>query len=224
MTKGIINIGILGLGNRSTLFYIDQLNKLYNSNFDNYSTCKFTLYNSNFQEINPYLPENFEKLEPVLTNYIDEIINLNVNYLIIPNITLHQTFDRLALKINIAHPIQITIQKLEKDGFKEVVVFGSKYMMESKYLKTSFLTKGITISEPSEEDKSFIEYMRHQLYQGKESISEKLKFEKLKLKYTKNQPLIIACTELSVFSSSDQNKVYDMALLQVEAAVNHLLN
>jgi aspartate racemase len=224
MTKNTVNIGILGLGNRSTLFYIDQLNTFYNSKLKNYSTCKFILYNTNFQEINPFLPVDFQKLEPVLTNYISEIKSLNINYLIIPNITLHQTFDRLTLNIKIAHPIQITIQRLQKNNFQKAVVFASKYMMASDYLKASFLSKGISIIEPSEEDKTFIEYMRHQLYEGKETDSDILNFEALKLKYTENQPLIIACTELSIFSCFSDSKVYDMALLQVEEAVNHLIN
>ena len=224
MTNNKVNIGILGLGNKSTLFYIDQLNKLYNSIFKNYSTCKFLLYNTNFDEINPYLPIDFNKLEPVLSTYINNVKELKINYLLIPNITLHQTFDRLNLDIAIAHPVQLTISKLLKNNFKEAVVFGSKYMMESKYLSTSFTSEGIAISEPSEKDKIFIEFMRHQLYEGKESKADILAFEELKLKYSQNQPVIIACTELSLFSSFDQNNIYDMALLQVEETVKQLLN
>ena len=47
-------LSILGLGSRSTLFYLAELNTLYLQKKGGYSTCPFTLLNTNFDEINSY--------------------------------------------------------------------------------------------------------------------------------------------------------------------------
>lgn len=53
----INQLGILGLGSKSTLYYVEQLNTLYNRSFGGFSTCPFMMVNANFNDINPYLPD-----------------------------------------------------------------------------------------------------------------------------------------------------------------------
>ena len=133
-------IGILGLGNRSTLYYIDKLNKKFNALFKGYSTCPFILYNIDFDKVNPYLPNQFNKLKPLLSLYIKEVKNLVINFLLIPNITLHESIDKIYIDLDIAHPVQLTIEKLVEREQNEAVVFGSLYTVQASYLKNAHLT------------------------------------------------------------------------------------
>jgi aspartate racemase len=210
------SIGILGLGNRSTLFYVDELNKKFNSLFEGYSTCPFILYNTNFDNVNPYLPNNFSKLEPLLLHYIKKIKELGINFLLVPNISLHETLDRINIDLEIAHPVQLTIDKLMESKQTEAVIFGSLYSMQSNYLKKTFLQRGILLVEPVVEHKKFIDYIRKQIYYDQESKRDMEEYRRLLNLYSKDRALIIACTELSVYTSQIQNNIFDMASLQIE--------
>jgi len=214
------NIGILGLGNRSTLYYIDELNKKYNALFKGYSTCPFILYNIDFENVNPFLPNQFNKLKPLLSLYIKEIKNLGINFLLIPNITLHETIDKIYIDLDIAHPVQLTIDKLVERKQNEAVIFGSLYTMETAYLKDAFLRKKIVLAEPNREDKYFIDYFRKQIYHEQETERDIREYRNLLKSYSKKYPVIIGCTELSIYASKDQANLYDMALLQIERTLS----
>ncbi len=51
-------LGIIGLGSKSTTYYIEMLNQLYNKKHGEFNTCPFTMININFNEINPFLPND----------------------------------------------------------------------------------------------------------------------------------------------------------------------
>lgn len=210
------SIGVFGLGNRSTLFYIDELNKRFNSLFRGYSTCPFILYNTNFENINPYLPNDFNKLEPILLHYLKKIKELGVNFLLVPNITLHEALDRINTELDIAHPIQLTIDKLKESKQAEAVIFGSLYSMQSNYLKEAFLKRNILLIEPRKEHKKFIDYIRNQIYFEQESKKDLEEYRHLLLLYSKDHPVVIGCTELSIYGSQTLNNIYDMASFQIE--------
>ena len=142
MTK---KLGILGLGSRTTQFYIQQLNQKFNDKYGGYSTCPFMLLNTNFNEINPYLPDDYNVLENVLENYLNKLIAKEVNTVLIPNITLHETFDRIKSKIEgsveFIHPVHSTIQQLMLNGKSEALILGSGYTMNSSVMKSFFSYK-----------------------------------------------------------------------------------
>lgn len=216
------NIGILGLGNRSTLFYINELNKRYNTLYKGFSTCPFILYNIDFEKVNPYLPNQFNKLNPLLSLYINNIKQLGVNFLLVPNITLHESIDKIYIDLDIAHPVQLTIDKLIESEQTEAVVFGSLYSMQSDYLKKTFLQRGILLIEPVVEHKKFIDYIRKQIYFEQESKKDMEEYKRLLNLYSKDHPLIIACTELSIYASESQNNIFDMASIQIEKTLTLL--
>ena len=210
------NIGILGLGNRSTLFYIDELNKRFNALFKGYSTCPFILYNINFENLNPYLPNQFNKLKPLLSLYVNNFKKLGVSFLLIPNITLHEAIDKIYIDLDIAHPVQLTIDRLIEDEHAKAVIFGSLYTMQSNYLKNAFLKKEILLIEPKEEHKNFIDYIRKQIYYGQETKKDLEEYRRILIRYSKEHPVVIACTELSIFSSTTDLNLFDMASFQIE--------
>lgn len=213
-------LGILGLGSRSTLFYIDKLNRQYNECNVAYSTCPFLLYNTDFSLLNPFLPNNFEKLIPQLTTYLNELTDLGVTQLLIPNITLHETLDKIECKLSVIHPIDIAISKLKEMNKTEAVVFGSHYTMTSDYLKNKFVEQNITLVSPTKDELVLIDKVRQQVYSGEDNSQEIKEYYELIKSYASRSTIILACTELSIINSEPPTQVLDMALCQIGRAID----
>lgn len=218
MPKTKNTLGILGLGNRSTLYYIDALNTAFNKIQKEYSTFPFLLYNTDFNLINPYLPDNFEKLLPTLSEYLNQIEKLPISHLLIPNITLHEALDKLKTTLPILHPLALSATSLKDNNKSKVVVFGSKYTMTSTYISNYFSSEGIQVISPSQQDIDFIDGLRKKIYSNCEKPSDIEIYNKLISKYSKNSCVLIACTELSILNNSSE--ITDMAKLQIDEAIS----
>lgn len=215
-------IGILGLGSYSTLFYIEELNASYNKKHKGFSTCPFKMLNTDFDRINNLLPNVSKELDRIVTTYLDQLIDLGISSILVPNITLHETIDRLELKTQIIHPIYCTLSDVEQKNHKKVVLVGSKYTMESDYIKSIFTAKNIEILLPSEEEMLFIDHIRKQVYQKSESKELLDEFNGIINKYTENHAVVIACTELSVALSDEKDNIFDMARIQISHALKEI--
>ncbi len=212
------SLGVLGLGSRSTLYYIDQLNRLFHKKNGAYSTCPFTLLNTNFNLINPYLPNNFSKLIPQLSMYLNNIEKLDLSHLIIPNITLHECIDQINTNVTIIHPVLETAQRLHQNNQSNALLIGSRHSMNSTYIQTIFNQYNIQVHIPSTTEISFIDELRVSIYNRTEKTDEVHAFQSLVSSYAKNMPVVIACTELSM-PEQDTHNLYDMADIQIENAL-----
>lgn len=219
MISNTLKVGMLGLGNYSTLHYIDLLNRRFQQKNDEYSTFPFLLYNTDFQNLNPFLPNQFDELIPKVRHYIESIKALNINYLIVPNITLHETLDQLDLEIEIAHPLHLAIAKIKESKSQKACVFGTQYTMNSSYIKSTFKDNGIEIISPSNEDQLAIDAFRVKQYLGTSTPAEIQHFNILKFTYSTEFPVLIACTELAVGVKENEDNIVDMAMLQVEETI-----
>ncbi|WP_417881766.1 aspartate/glutamate racemase family protein [Xanthomarina gelatinilytica] len=220
MTKNANMLGILGLGHRSTLFYLDALNKAYHEEEQGYSTCPFILYNTDFNSINPYLPNQFKKLLPMLTSYLSNLEKLPISHLLIPNLTLHEAMDKLDTNLKIIHPLPLGVNFLKKKDIKETIVFGSKYTMTSTYLSNYFSSKGIQTRSPSNKDEEFIDALRQKIYSNTETLADRDAYNALIVKYSNKAHILIACTELSILNHPTH--VVDMAQLQITEALKQI--
>lgn len=213
-------LGVLGLGSRSTTFYIEELNRKLNSILGGYSTCPFVMLNTDFDTINALLPHPSKKLDKIVQRYIEDLEKLKPDSILIPNITLHQTIDRLKVKTKLIHPLQICVEKLKQQDTKKIVVFGTKYTMQSSYFKDYFYAHGIEIIAPSNEDMDFVDKIRQDIYAKREKEKDLIYFNVLIEKYSKLFPVIFACTELSIVKN---DKVIDLIQLQIDTAIKSVL-
>ncbi|MBF4485846.1 aspartate/glutamate racemase family protein [Flavobacterium sp. CSZ] len=218
----IQSLGILGLGSRSTLFYIKELNRLYHNKKSRYSTCPFKLWNANFDVLNNLLPQPSKKLTVLVDNYLAELQPLQVDAILIPNITLHETIDKLSIIPKIIHPVHLTIAKLKGDGFNEIVLMGSLHTMESNYLKAAFNKQSIAVVLPNAEERLVIDDVRKHIYWETESEELLKEFANVIKKYSTNYAVVLACTELSVAWDTLGVNVFDMSRIQIETAVKNI--
>lgn len=216
-------LAILGLGSRSTLFYISELNRLYNNEKGDYSTCPFVLLNTNFNSINTLLPNTSKQLDAVVSEYIKEIETFEAAHVLIPNITLHETIDRLDITKNVLHPISLSLKKMKENNWNSIVLFGSLFSMQASYIKDQFLNNGVEVILPTEEDMLFIDAIRKQVYNETESVAFIEKYHSLINAYTTKNPVLLACTELSILKPKENKNMLDMAAIQIEEAIKKVL-
>ena len=217
MKKESVYRGVLGLGAVSTAFYLKEIHRKYQERHEEFSTCPFLLYQIDFQEINPFLPNQFSVLIPKLEAYLKEISDLGISRLLVPNITLHETLDQIKTPLEICHPVDFTLKYLEDNKISEVYLFGTLYTMNSEYLKLKFSAKNIKILKPSDSEQKWIDDFRKKVYLEKATSTEIEDFQNLIRKYSEKKPVVIACTELSIFAPKENPSCIDMMDLQIEA-------
>lgn len=207
--------GILGLGSASTLFYIEEINRKFQLLNGGYSTCPFILYQIDFDEINPYLPHQFDILIPKIQKCFDEIKHLGIEKILVPNITLHETVDKIETDLEIVHAIDLTINKLHENKIDRIILFGTIFTMNSTYIQGKFNKENIEIGIPKEEDQLFIDDFRKKVYSKNETSEEISIFQKICYLYSKQNPIVLACTELSIHKNKTVN-IFDMVEIQIE--------
>lgn len=214
-------LGILGLGAASTAFYIEQLNLQYGKIFGNETTCPFVLVNTDFAQINQNLPNNFKILKGILSPYLHYFEKIEIDCLLIPNITLHETIDMLIsehdFSFKIIHPITLAINHLQKHSIRNVTILGSHYTMTADYMPRYLREGNININHLPTATQKSIDEIRKKIFYNNEQLREEL------MSYINNINIsskpIIACTELSQTLISTENLV-DLAQLQIKEAIN----
>ena len=217
------NLGILGLGSKSTTYYIELLNLLYNKKYGGFSTCPFTMVNADFNDINTFLPNDFINIKKNILPYLHYISSLEISNLLIPNITIHQAIDDLIntekFNFKLIHPVDVLISHLKLNGIENVVILGTKYTMEGNYIQTKLRQNNIHLSKASDEVIYEIEKIRIEIYNNNFEYKKNYLTE-----FAQSQPnlkVILACTELSVLAN--QNSLFiDMATLQIQKAIENL--
>lgn len=207
--------GVLGLGKASTNFYLNKIHNNYSKNRTTSSTSPLILYQIDFQEINPFLPRQFKLLIPKIEKHFLSIAALGITRLLVPNITLHETIDQINHKFELSHPVELMVKYLKKQSLVEATIFGTHYSMNADYLKNKFLKENIKIQPPSTDDQIFIDDFRTAVFEESETSAEIEKFKTILQKYLKEKPVILACTELSLFAADSDPHCIDMADLQI---------
>lgn len=212
-------VGILGLGSHATLHFLQRLNEVYQEKNGGYSTFPCVVLNTDFNRINPYLPNNFDVLLPIISEQLKELVNLEVQHIVVPNITLHEAIDQLGSKIGemLIHPLKLAQNKAKELNKKKVVIVGTCYSMESDYVSSFF--DGMERVELSESQKEVIDGIRKKVYNEGSSIEQK---ERLLIcieqALDEETILVIACTELSLLMVQQENCL-DLLELMVQESI-----
>lgn len=211
-------LGILGLGSHSTLHFIQRLNEMYTKQNGGYSTCPFKLLNVDFNQINPYLPNQFEVLQPLMRKELMELYQLGVSRIVVPNITIHETIDLLGGDFDsvLIHPLKIAQEKVKNLNLKKVLILGTRYTMESDYVRSFF--QNYDLIDLNEAQKETIDSIRKKVYETGYTVD--LKNELLQCienVIDESTFIVIACTELSVLKIEQENCLDLLELLVNES-------
>jgi len=207
------SIAILGLDHASTRLYIDRLQHRYNPNHNGYHTLPYLVYQVDFQDVNPYLPDTFDQTEPVVNQWLNALARQGAQHILIPNITLHRTVDRLNSKLDVIHPLNLLKSALDLNG-PSIMVIGSIYTMESAYIKDALDTIDLEVISPVLKKREWIDGIRKSVYRGDISEKDTDMFNNYLKELSKRHQVVVACTELSQILDSNTNCI-DLVDLQV---------
>ena len=215
-------IGLLGLGSNTTAYYIQEMNRQYQQINGGYSTCPFKMLNTNFDEINPFLPDQFERLIPITASYLEALHEMAVDRIIVPNITLHETIEKIlggkTIYNKLIHPIDTTVNAIKSKQLKKVYLFGSKYTMGNQYMVEKFEAANIDIIAPAKQDQEKIDLIRRHIYENGQTNIAIEQIESLAGKYN-DHPIVLACTELSILRETIPQSI-DMVHIQISEALS----
>ena len=218
---------MLGLGSRTTSYYYKELNRIFKDNRDSKLNVPIKLLETNFEEINHHLPDNFNALTPVITKHLKELNQWHPEVILLPNITLHRMVDELPFEFTqqlpIAHPVALTFQKIQKDGFNKAVILGTKYTMNSDFFKPHAERNQIEVIHPAAQEIRSIDAIRTAIYNGTETQTNIEHILEIIKKYQQEIPVIIACTELSLVQRIHKKNVYDMSEIQINHAISKVI-
>ena len=156
-------IVLIQLGKRCTDFYENTICKIIKNN----KLFHLTKYYTNFEEINKHLPYQFDYLVPKLSSIIENIKHDDVFSIIMPNITLHHTSDKLKEVHLFIHPVKESIKKLKKENIQQAYLFGSVYTMNSDEFKQQFSKQNIQLLNIEKQDQLFVDDFRKNIYNSR---------------------------------------------------------
>lgn len=211
------SLAILGLGQRSTLWYLSQIHKAYGAPEQ---TAPLKVNWADFSLINAHLPDQWDLLLPALAPIMADFASENPGPLLVPNITLHQALDKLQAPWSdrLVHALE-----LPKGVGKGAVVFGTRHTARLGYVQSHLEQAGWQVQQPSQRATQLAEDVRNASYQGALSKDQLRAFATELVRVTADSTPVIACTELSM-AIADLNieGVCDLAALQIQRAVAHI--
>lgn len=203
----------MGLGDYSTKYYAEALNQ----GISNDPGLELKIHQVDFESINEHLPFGFEILKPIVEMHILDLYNLGVDNIVIPNMTLHLTIDRINLlakvKDKIVHPFKETIQQLKEKGVQEITLLGTRHTMQSDLIQEYFQDEKIDLHTINQKDLVAIDELRMKVYE--QGASDTLAKELNGLSSNYPNPVLM-CTELSLINSD----FVDAINCQIQAVIN----
>lgn len=214
---------VVGLGQAATAWYVSELHRRYALHRDPWSTCPLTLHQLDFQTINPHLPAGYEALKPLLTQVCQDLRAYAPEAVLVPNITLHATLDRLdAVTWEWVHPVPLATEVLRSGP---AYILGTRHTWGQGYLPDAFEGAGIAPLEPPAHVVALNDALRLDVDAGTATDHQVQAWALEVVKLAAEAPVVLACTELSMAASSLQlENTVDLADLQLNAALEVVLS
>lgn len=215
-------IGILGgTSYPSTILYYETLNKLYNQKFGAFHSCPILLYSIDYNEIKSNYNDGWDVIPQLLKKELQVLLDSNPSCVMIANNTLHKAFDlikhELEINIPVFHIIELTKEYIINNNYKNVLLLGTKYTMESDFFKEPLIQADINVVIPDEEERTEIQKIQIQLSSGKPVTPESIAyFEKLNEKYSHLDAFILGCTEIPLLYKQMDSPVNLIDTLQIQ--------
>ena len=217
-------LGLVQLGKFSTQFYLDELyrqNKLLGVDH----VLEINTVKTNFEQINQHLPKNFEQLIPLLKRHTEHLKTLDLDATLFPNISLHETLDKMDHGLELIHPIKVTLDSLYEKRIKKIAIWGTKYIARDPFffdLLKKINVECITLSDQMIDS---LDAMRKAVYKNGIDSKLLLAMQEMINAHIGEAPILIACTELSALNAQlpPTKNVIDMAKLQIEKVIDHTI-
>ncbi|MAY01418.1 MAG: hypothetical protein CMQ38_00395 [Gammaproteobacteria bacterium] len=219
MNESHQQLAILGLDRQATEFYQRYLQEYLEGHETTLKNSTAHVFKADFEELNPYLPDNYAELVPRLEKILGEIDLQNCRALLIPNITLHTILPRVNLdpkfRNRIINPISCALDYLQQCKLGEITLAATRHTMLGTQLSDFFSSNGIRIQVPAAQDVQLIDAIRLRVFT---KGAEQALTNQLRQVLSRYPHVLLACTELSMLN--DDEVFMDMARMQIQAAAS----
>jgi aspartate racemase len=215
-------IGIIGgIGPESTVDYYKEIIATFLTNYSDLAYPEIIVYSVNMNELMKFVEtKNWAELSRWLLEKIFSLHRAGAEFVAIASNTPHIVFDEIKTKspVPLLSIVEETCNKAIEMGLKNVGLMGTKLTMESEFYKKPFISKGISVVVPSEEDQQVI---HHKLFSEIElgifmdsTREELLAIAKRMVDEKRIDALILGCTELPLILTESK---YDIPFLNTSA-------
>ena len=197
-------IGLLGGTSwPSTMLYYEKLNSLVNKQLGGFNSARILLYSINYNEIKSSYATDWQNVEILLEQEIQFFLQKKPDCLVICNNTLHKAFDavqhKLELQIPVFHAGRLSAQSAVTNGYKSVLLLGTKLTMEDGFFAKYFKDKNVDVVIPTLEDRLKIQNLQTQISSGVKNDGFYNDFADIISKYKNVNAVCLACTELPLY-------------------------
>ena len=226
-------IGIIGgLGPESTVYYYKEIIAAFNAKYVEMAYPEIIIYSANLNELMKFVEtKNWSRLSEWLLKKISSIHRAGAEFAVIASNTPHIVFDEIKSKspISLLSIIEETCNKAQEMDLKNIGLMGTKLTMEADFYKKPFISKGISVAVPSEEEQQLI---HHKLFSEielgifKDSTREKLlAIAKRMVDEEGIDSLILGCTELPLILTESKYGIpfLNTTAIHCESIIKHCL-
>ena len=226
-------IGIIGgLGPESTVDYYKEIIAAFNAKYVAMAYPEIIIYSANLNELMKFVEtKNWPRLSEWLLKKISSIHRAGAEFAVIASNTPHIVFDEIKSKspIPLLSIIEETCNKAQEMDLKNIGLMGTKLTMEADFYKKPFISKGISVAVPSEEEQQLI---HHKLFSEielgifKDSTREKLlAIAKRMVDEEGIDSLILGCTELPLILTESKYGIpfLNTSAIHCESIIKHCL-
>jgi len=227
-------IGIIGgIGPESTVDYYKEIISTFVNKHAALAYPEIIIYSANMNELMEFVgAQQWPQLSEWLLNKISSIHRAGAEFAAIASNTPHIVFDEVKSKspIPLLSIVESTCAKAQNMELKNVGLMGTKLTMEADFYKKPFISKGISVVVPSEEEQKFI---HHKLFSEielgilKESTREELlALAKRMVDENGIDSLILGCTELPLILTKSQFGIpfLNTTAIHCESIISYCIN
>ena len=153
-------IGIIGgLGPESTVDYYREIISAFNTKHADLAYPEIIVYSANLNMLMGFVEtESWLELSQWLLGVINSLHRAGAEFAAIASNTPHIVFDEIKTKspVPLLSIVEETCNKAKKMELKRVGLMGTKLTMETDFYKKPFISKGISVAVPSEEEQQFL--------------------------------------------------------------------
>ncbi|HEX2966828.1 MAG TPA: amino acid racemase [Syntrophorhabdaceae bacterium] len=227
-------IGIIGgLGPESTMDYYREIIGKFNARYPESAYPEIILYSANLNKLLSFVDTNsWSSLSEWLLEMISSLHSAGAEFAAIASNTPHIVFDEIRPKspIPLLSIVEETCKNARRLGLKNIGLMGTRLTMKADFYKKPFLTEGMSIVVPSDEEQQLIQ---HRLFSEielgiiKDSTREELLFiAKRMVEEDRIDSLILGCTELPLVLTESKFGIpfLNTSAIHCESIIRHCID
>lgn len=215
----------------STLEYYRIINQTVNRKLGGEHSARCIIYSVDFEDEIVSNQDKWDEIAYVLSCIAKKLEEAGADFIIICANTLHRVADIVEKNINIPliNIVDVTAEKIKKEGFKQVGLLGTNYTMEMDFYKDRLKEKhGIKTIIPEKTDRYFVHNvifneLSHEIIKQ----SSKQEYVRIinKMVSSGAQGVILGCTEIPLLIKQEDVDipVFDTTSIHAEAVVEYAL-